>query len=262
MGFRVIEGEKMYELIFAFVVGISIGSFLNVCIYRIPNKLTVVCSVSRCGDCGERIKLGDMMPVLSYWINGGKCKYCKSSYSIRYMWVELLTGVLFLIPVLDGQTFTDLVFQWLFMSILIVISFIDIDEMIIPNKLLVGLAMLAVVQLALKKIMWKDSLMGIGLGLAVIVTISLLGKLLYRSSEVMGAGDWKYIIILSMLLGLQKTGLMLYLAVILCGVIGIYFMVSKQSRKIKLPFGPFLSMGSLIAYYYSDSIISILFSGV
>lgn len=252
----------MYELIFAFVVGISIGSFLNVCIYRIPNKVTVICSVSRCGDCGERIKLGDMIPVLSYWLNGGKCKYCKSSYSMRYMWVELLTGVLFLLPVLYGNTYTDLIFQWLFISILIVISFIDIDKMIIPNKLVALLTVLAVMQLALKKIMLKDSFMGIVLGLIVIAIIRLLGKLLYRSSEVMGAGDEKFIIILGMLLGLQKTGVTLYLAVILCGLIGIYFMVSKQSRKIKLPFGPFLSTGAFIAYYYSDSIVEILISGV
>ena len=131
--------------VFLFIFGLLIGSFLNVVIYRVPKEMSIIGPGSRCPSCGHDLKWLDLLPVLSYVFQKGRCRYCGESFSVRYAFVELLTGVLTLLLYLKYGAAFDLVFYMSLVYILIPCFFIDLDHMIIPN----GLVMTAGVFFAL-----------------------------------------------------------------------------------------------------------------
>ena len=119
-----------------FVIGIVIGSFLNVCIYRLPLGKSVISPPSACGSCGHRLGALDMIPVLSYFLLRGRCRYCNAAYSARYMLVELLTGILFALCGLYYLPGLKIILVFFFVACLIVQAFIDLDHQILLDEIL------------------------------------------------------------------------------------------------------------------------------
>jgi len=131
--------------LYIFILGIVFGSFFNVCIYRIPEKKSISNPPSTCPTCNTRLKPIDLIPVLSYLSSGRKCRYCKEPISSRYMCVELLTGILFLLVYNTYSIPTESIYYLTLVSLLIIITFIDIDHYIIPDGLIISGLVLALI---------------------------------------------------------------------------------------------------------------------
>lgn len=234
-----------------FVFGVMIGSFLNVCIYRIPNGLSIVYPPSRCGSCQKRLKARDLVPVVSYLLLGGRCRYCHSAVSLRYPLVEVLTGAVFvwcytvlgLSALLPGALILSF--------FLILIAFIDYDHQLILDKVLlwaVGAGLL--VNLCTAQHSWLDMLGGSLLGGGLLLTVALVSR------GGMGGGDVKFAAALGIWLGVQLTLLSLFLSFFLGGVSGIFLLLFRlKKRKDMIPFGPYLSAGALLTVLYGQDII-------
>lgn len=235
------------ELIIAFIIGVVIGSFLNVLIARIPEKQSIVSPPSRCPKCNQPIKPYDNIPILSYIILKGKCRYCHDNIPLRYFIVELTAGILFSFSYFFNNFNLNLnLFSILFfVSSLIVIAAIDFEKQIIPNKIVyfaipVGFALTAN---PLK------SIEGILIGGAV------LGLIVFINPNATGFGDIKLsaligvflgrIVLMSIFLG-YLTGSIVYVPLVL---------LKKKSRKDKIPLGTFISIGGIITIFWGRSLL-------
>ena len=166
----------IYFAIVSFIIGALLGSFFNVCIYRIPNKKSVVNPPSHCYNCNTRLKPLDLVPILSWTLLRGKCRYCGQKISPRYALVELLTGILFvLVYSVYGPSIMTLYYS-LLVSLLVIITFIDLDHYIIPDELVIFGSVGAVIFNILGQgISIKDSLLGgliCGGGMLVLIYLS------------------------------------------------------------------------------------------
>lgn len=237
--------------VFVFVLGLMFGSFYNVCIYRIPNNQSVVSPRSACGKCHTTLKAIDLIPVFSYLFLRGRCRHCHESYSSRYMFVEILTGLLFLFSYLNhGYSLMTLI-GWALSSILVMVIFIDIDHKLIFDRFSVFVILLAVVyHIYVSEISLYNIGLGFLIGGGILFVISLLGA--------MGGGDIKIMASFGLLLGFPKVVLALYLSFIIGGIISlIYIIICKiRSQKInrEIPFGPYLCIGTWITFYYGENI--------
>lgn len=249
-----------------FVIGLMVGSFLNVCIYRIPRELSIVYPASHCTECGYNISWFDLIPFFSYIMLRGRCRSCGSPISLRYPFIELLTGIVFLMLFIKyGLTPAFIIYAFL-MSILIVVFFIDLEHMIIPNKL-VMLAASAALVVALANAFvpldiygdsrWWNPFLGALLGSGFLLMVAVLGSLIFRSDEAMGGGDIKLMLPLGLFLGWRLTVLSLFLSVLIAGIAGIILLAMKiTSRKSSIPFGPFMVIGCFIAIMWGYQIIN------
>ncbi len=242
--------------LFVIVFGLIVGSFLNVCIHRIPLNQSIVKPRSRCPSCGHQIRAIENVPVLSWLLLKGRCSQCKTSISIRYPLVELLTGLIFLSIYLKFGITLDFYVYTAFLCLVVIITFIDIDFQIIPNiLLLIGLipAVIPMLTGGLELVpRYLIGMVGFGGGFYLL---GLVGKLVFKQ-EAMGMGDVKYAAVFGLLLGWQ-------LALVATGVAflssAVLIIVLMPFRKIgfgqRLPFGPFLSFGVLAAVLAGDRII-------
>jgi len=240
------------------LVGLAIGSFLNVLIYRLPREKKFVFGRSCCPSCQEPIKFYDNIPVLSYLILAGKCRSCNTKISVRYPLVEILNGSAYLFFFFQyGVTFDFLIFGFL-ASALIVIFFVDIDFQIIPDLItLPGMVLGLAVSFLPGGIGIADSLVGLVVGGGVLYLIAILGDWLFKK-ESMGGGDIKMTAMLGAFLGWQKVVLIFFAGAFIGLFVSIIMMiVSKNVRSTRvIPFGPFLATAAMIAIIYGDSIIS------
>ena len=252
--------------IFFFLLGSAIGSFLNVCIYRIPREKSIVNPPSACPGCEKPIRFYDNIPILSYILLKGKCRDCGSKISIRYPLVELLTGIFFLILYRQfGFSFELIVFV-IFLSLLIVISFIDLDFQIIPDVLSVGGVVLGFI-LAIIRPLFRyldpkfgilDSLYGIGLGGGLLFAIAWLYQF-FTKREGMGGGDIKLLGMIGAFCGWKGVIFSLVSGSVLGTIVGIPLMLAKgRNTKYAIPFGPFLSLGAIIFIFRGDSLMNLL----
>lgn len=252
--------EYIIIKLYVFLIGLIIGSFLNVCIYRIPNNESISMPPSHCMNCKSRLKWRDLVPVLSYLSTGGKCRYCGQKISSRYALVELMTGVLFL-TVFDLYGISiKTVYYSVFISILVTITFIDIDHYIIPDKILIfGLLFSLIFNILFKEVKLKQSILGLilsGGGMWIIISIiELIVK-----KECMGGGDIKLFGVVGFFLGL-KGGLLTIILSIYVGafyglIIIIYSKIKGKERNSVIPYGPFISVASIISIFFGDSIIN------
>lgn len=240
--------------IFIFLSGLLVGSFLNVCIYRIPGGESISFPPSHCTDCGGRIKPYDLIPLLSYAVLGGKCRFCGCSISLQYPLVELLTGLLFTALYLKfGLTFA-LYKGMIFFGLLIVISIIDLKttdiyfRVTLPG-ILTGLILAgAGYSLTLQSGFWSYIIGGLAGGGLIAVLILLTGG--------MGWGDAELCLLCGLYLGLPLTAAMLLIAFVTGGIVGVSLMLlRKKGRKDMIPFGPFLAAGSAIAYLFGQELV-------
>jgi len=233
-----------------FIFGACFGSFLGVVIYRLPRKLPTGLSRSMCPQCGRRIGWYDNIPILSYILLGGRCRFCKSRIPVRYLLVEVITASLFLFTYYQYGISIKTLSLLVFFSVLIAVSFIDLDTRKIPDVLtlpgmVVGLA------LSFWTISVLKSAVGIIVGVGVLWIIAVIGKLLLKQ-EAMGGGDIKLLGMVGAFLGPLGALLTLFFGA-LVGVV-----VSVPMRKRRVPFGPFLSAGAFIAAIWGERIINLI----
>ncbi|MBM3239894.1 prepilin peptidase [Candidatus Poribacteria bacterium] len=274
----VIEPVILFTYIMTFIVGLIIGSFLNVCIYRIPSEGLSIHYPrhSFCPSCGNTIRVYDNIPILSYFILGGKCRYCKSKISIQYPLVEFLTGAFFLLLLYTFQLSLTFVVACIFVSTLIAISAIDLKHFIIPNELvytgmIIGL-IFAIITAVInhKPIYVIYGIIGMFSGGGIILAVGWFGKLLLRR-EAMGMGDVKLMAMIGMYLSWwpyqQATSLeyllrsirllmiVLFISAFVGAIIGTIAMLFRkgESRNV-IPYGPFLAAAAVLTLLYGEKI--------
>lgn len=244
-------------LFFAAVVGLVIGSFLNVCIYRIPNNKSIVWPPSFCPKCGKPIKFYDNIPLLSYIMLWGKSRCCKQPISCQYPLVEALTAVLTVLFVWHyGVTVWTAIVLVVVYS-LIISSVIDLQLMIIPDRFSVGLIVFGLAVSFLNPnfngTAWHhflQSLLGASVGFFGTLAVALLGYVLFRK-EAMGGGDVKLMGGIGALVGWQGVITTIVFASVLGLIYSVFLMIFKGKKGgDAIPFGPFLSMGALINLFY------------
>lgn len=255
---------------YAGILGLLIGSFLNVCIYRIPKKESVVVTPSHCMSCGNRLTPLDLVPVFSYLFLRGKCRKCKVKISPRYAIVEFITGCVFLALFHKFKLSVDFFAAALLMSVLIAIFFIDIDHRIIPDGLVI-FALISGVPLVIYNLFkevwiygdrnWWTPLVGIISASGVFLLIALIGIAIYKSDDAMGMGDVKLFAPIGMFLGFKMALLALLISVVIGGLFSLLFMMLKvKGRKSTLPYGPFIVIGTFITYLYGWDIFNNIMS--
>jgi len=258
------------ELSAVFLFGLMVGSFLNVCIWRIPAEEQVVKGRSHCRSCGKQIAAYDNIPLVSWVLLGGKCRRCKAPISWSYPAVELATGLLFA-AVLARFGWTNVGFVYaVFGAALIVLSVIDLREMILPDEItLPGISLGVIVSFFVPELhgaaarwggLWAG-VIGALAGSGVIYGIGWVGTKLFRrklkaigEEEAMGFGDVKLMAMVGSVIGLWKVLLVsLILAPMSGAVIGLA--IKARTKQEIIPFGPFLVAGTLVAVFSGDSII-------
>lgn len=256
----------IFQNIFVFILGIVFGSFLNVCIYRIPRGESIIKQPSHCPSCGSRLKTPDLIPVASYIFLKGKCRYCGIGIPVLYTVVELVTAAVFLLLFnIYGLSVEALVSIYL-MSILACVFFIDIEHRIIPDGLviagIVGGVFLFVYNL-FKPVLffgdryWWNPLLGMVIGSGFLFMVALVGFLIYKTDDALGMGDVKIFIPIGMILGWKLTIIALFTAIISGGITGIVLILLRlKERKSTIPLGPFISLGAFIALVWGWDIIN------
>ena len=241
-----------------FILGLFIGSFLNVVIYRLPRNESIISPRSHCPHCGKKIHFFDNIPVISYMILQGKCRYCKNQISPRYLIVELITAVALVSLYHIFGINMEMLFFSIFVLILITISFIDIENMKILNKIVLpGIAIGLFMTLIFRPDNIVQSILGMICGGGVLLSWFYIGKLLFRKKESLGAGDIKFAALIGVFLGVKTTLIALFLSSLFFTLIAI-FLISLKKAKLdsKIPFAPFLATGALVSMCFGNELLS------
>lgn len=243
----------MAILLVLFFLGTVIGSFLNVCIYRLPQEQSIVSPPSHCPQCGERLRPWDLIPVLSWLFLRGKCRYCASSVSGRYTIVEMLTGLLFLLCFLVVGLSFELIKALIFASFLIIITFVDLDHQLILDRVLIWMAGAGVIIN-----LWIGAPMPGALNMLLAAAagggVLLLIAVLTRGG--MGGGDIKFMAVLGLWLGWPYIIMVLLLSFVIGGAAGLVLILFKlRGRKDFIPFGPFIAIAAFITLLYGLDIM-------
>jgi leader peptidase (prepilin peptidase)/N-methyltransferase len=264
--------------ILSFIVGTFLGSFLNVCIYRVPNGISIVHPRSHCISCKTPLRFYNNIPVISFLLLRGRCKNCNATISPRYLIVEILSGIICVLSVWEFGITLQTLFYLIFLFCLVVVTFIDIEHMIIPNVItipgiLIGLvygvirtdwgnltifltdsnahpykmASIIVSQPAF------DSIFGAILGGGLLYIIALI-YLILRKREGMGMGDVKLLAMIGAFLGWKSIIYVTLISSVLGTIVGIAIIVYKRGDiRYALPFGPFLSLAAALYLFISEA---------
>ncbi|MEH1889173.1 MAG: A24 family peptidase [Nostoc sp.] len=269
--------------VMVFALGASIGSFINVIVYRLPAGLSILWPPSRCPHCLNQLKAYDNVPVFGWISLRGRCRYCKSKIYVRYPVVEGVTGIIFLLVFLVFQVSTLTIGYWAFCSWLLALSLIDLDTMTLPNRLtqsglVVGILFQMVVGFLpeASSVTLVNHLMmaivGAVLGLWLFDAIAILGSIAFGKAA-MGAGDAKLAAMMGAWLGWKYLLLASFIACVLGALVGSGVIMrrrirgasrreaptqetSRQRLGQKMPFGPFLALGSVITLFSGEAILS------
>ncbi len=242
--------------IFVFAFGAVVGSFLNVCIYRLPKDESVVFPPSHCPNCGFKIPFYDNIPILSYLLLAGKCRSCKAPISIQYPLVELINALLTLFLFMRfGLSFAFLVL-FIFCSAMVVITFIDLEHQIIPDVIsLPGIVLGFVFSFFIPQLGWLNSLIGIVAGGGSLLLVAY-GYELIAKKEGMGGGDIKLLAMMGAFFGWKAIPFIVFVSSLVGSVIGITVMlIQKKDSKLAIPFGPFLALGAILYIFFGRQAI-------
>ena len=260
----------VFGIIFAVLFGLLIGSFLNVCIDRLPAGQSIVKPPSHCSACGRRLALTDLLPVFSYLFLQGRCRYCGAKIPARLMWVELGTGLLFGYLYWHFGLSIELLLAVVYSSVFIVLTMIDLDRQLIlnvivyptavialgvsflvpPSQLLSGSGKVTFLPSFLPQAGIAQAAIGAGIGLVVFTLIIILSR------GGMGWGDAKMAGLIGAITG-YLIPLAILLAVVIGGLLAVVLLVFKlKKRKEGIPFGPFLAIGALITMLWGNAIAS------
>jgi len=266
----------MLGQIIVFIFGSVVGSFLNVCIHRMPKSESVVWPRSHCPQCGKRIPGYDNIPFISFILLKGKCRFCQEKISWRYPLVELIAALLFLAFFTRYGLSYNFFFYVVLASALIIATFVDIRHRIIPDEvsiggLFVGFILnsvrgfnLAPLSFSFKPML--SSLSGIIVGAGIIYLTGWLFDLVYfkwlknppinGETESMGGGDVMLLAMIGAFLGAPRALLTFFIAPFFGAIIGIVILITKKDHTI--PYGPFLSIAALISIFFSDKLLRFL----
>ncbi len=239
-----------------FIFGTCIGSFLNVCIYRIPAALSIVHPGSSCPRCKTMLPFYDNIPILSYLLLLGKCRNCKAPIAIRYPFVELLGGFFALACGMSfGLTLHGLV-SFAFIVTLIVVTFIDLDHRIIPDTIsLPGIPVFFLATFAVPTVTWHASAIGIVAGGGSLFAVAWVYQTM-TGREGMGGGDIKLLAMIGAMVGWQGVLFTLFAASAIGTLVGILAMIkSGKGMRLAIPFGPFLALGAIIYLFFGEGLI-------
>ncbi len=244
------------EYLILFLLGAVIGSFLNVCIYRLPRHISLVRPGSFCPDCGVHIPFYHKIPVLSYLFLRGQCHSCGKSISFQYFAVELLSSVLTVLSYSKFGPSAAFVFYTVFIYFLIVISFIDLSTQLIHNRILLYLLSFGVFfNLLFYVKTWESVLLGFFAGGASLLFFALLGQVLFRK-ESMGMGDIKFAAVLGFFMGWKMVLLALFVGFIYAFLTMIVLSAARRHRIAGyVPMAPFLTIGTLTFIYWGPALI-------
>ena len=239
--------------LFSFLFGLILGSFLNVCIHRIPRKESLVRPPSACPQCNERIRFYDNIPLISYAILRGKCRFCKKTISIRYPVVEFLSGCLSMSLFIKYGLTPHYFLFYFFSASLVIITFVDLRHKIIPDVIslpgiVIGLA--AASLFSLNGLSWKDSLIGMIIGGGLLYLIGVSYEWL-RKKEGMGMGDVKLLAMIGAWMGYMALPYIILISS-LTGIIigGGSLLLTRRDLGQRIPFGPFLVLGTLMTLFF------------
>lgn len=246
-----------YMAVISFLLGLVLGSFMNVCIYRIPLQKSIANPGSHCMTCFSPIRWYDNIPLLSYMLLVGRCRECRSPVGFRYPLVEALAGALslalflrhgFTLPYLHGLVFS---------LSLVVITFIDLDHMIIPDVISIpGIIIGIPASLLVPDTSVTDSLIGIIAGGGSFYLIAL-GYSLVTGKEGMGGGDIKLMAMIGAWLGWQPLPVIVLLSALTGALVGgVYIVASGKGARARIPFGPFIALGTLTYMFFGREILT------
>lgn len=245
----------IWPVIIIVLLGLFIGSFLNVCIYRIPRSESIVWPGSHCPVCGQKIKPWDNIPILSYIILRGRCRGCSEKISPRYPVVEALSGLLALGMLYRFGLTVTFVIYYAWACVLLVITFIDIDYQIIPDRFSIGGIIIGLGLVYWLPVTYKDSLLGLVLGSGLLVAV-IYGYYFLTKKQGMGGGDVKLLGMIGVFTGWQGVLFTIFAGSLAGTLFGLpWAFVQKKTMKAAIPFGPFLALGALIFVFFGSQII-------
>jgi len=242
--------------ILTFVFGAVVGSFLNVCIHRIPRGRSIVRPRSHCPVCQKAIAPYDNIPLLSYFILRGRCRHCGTAISPVYPAVELLTAVLSLVLFRKFGLSLPYLAAFAFSASLVAVTFIDLEHQIIPDVIsLPGIPLFAAAGMGIMGLSLSDSLIGILLGGGVLYLVAA-GYELLKKQEGMGGGDIKLLAMIGGFLGWKSLLFVILVSSLLGAVVGISVILYKKGDlKYAIPFGPFLSAAAVLYLFYGETFL-------
>lgn len=253
---RNIEDQNMLHII-SIIFGAIVGSFLNVCIYRLPREESIVFPGSHCPHCKISLRFYDNIPIISYILLRGKCRHCHHFISLQYPIIEGITALSFLFIFIHFGISLNSLIYFAFISALIVITVIDLYHQIIPDVLsLPGIGIGLLASLVLPNITFWESLIGIISGGGILLLVASGYQWLFKR-EGMGGGDVKLLAMIGAFLGWKSVFLTIILSSFIGSFVGIILILIKgKNFKYAIPFGPFLSLGAVISLFYQSEIIS------
>ncbi|HEY7926827.1 MAG TPA: prepilin peptidase [Candidatus Dormibacteraeota bacterium] len=248
-----------FDIALAAIGGLCLGSFLNVVAYRLPAGLSLVTPGSACPGCGAAIRPYDNLPVVSWLALGGHCRACDTSISPRYPLTEALTGALFATVVIAKGASASVWLDLIFVAGLVAVTRIDLEHRIIPNRIVAPLALAAVVLTAVFEphLLPERLIAGAAAGGFILAAV-----LAYPAG--MGMGDVKLAAVMGLVLG-RAVAPAMFIALIAGTIVGIGVLAHKgvsDGRRTRVPFGPFLALGSVIALFAGDALVNVYLHGV
>ncbi len=235
------------SFIWVILVGLALGSFLNVVIYRLPKRESLVKPGSRCPSCHKPIAWYDNIPLLSFFLLGGKCRHCKAPIPWRYPVVEAITALV-LSALFAVHGLSPLFFVYSVLTLfLIPIAFIDLQT---------GFILGVILAFGLQFENWKSLLIGAVVGGAILLFFGMLGKWMFRKESI-GMGDVKLLVLIGVYMGFPEVVYSLFLGVF---VAGFFILVGMVMKKIRLsdtiPFGPFIAIGTVVYMCFGNVLLS------
>jgi leader peptidase (prepilin peptidase)/N-methyltransferase len=242
--------------VYAAILGLIVGSFLNVVIHRVPRQISVLRPRSRCGWCGAAVAVRDNIPILSFLLLRGCCRACGAPISARYPAVELATGTAFVACVARFGPRPDAAVAALFCALLISLALIDLEHYLLPDSLTLGgiVAGLAL-QPLFTEVGWVAALLGTALGAGILILIMNLWFWV-RAEEGMGLGDVNMLAMIGAFLGWQGMLLALFVATLSGTAVGLALVATRRGGfRSRLPFGVFLAIGGFVSLFWGRQLI-------
>lgn len=235
---------KIYYMIVTFIFGTVLGSFYNVVGYRLPKEESLISPPSHCPKCNHRLGASELVPILSYLFQMGKCKNCKSKISMFYPIFEFSTGILFMISYLIFGFSIDFFIAITFISMLLIIIISDYQTMIIPDSVLIVSSILLIIELFIKNgfNVYVNILDGI-ISFMIMFLLKKFGDFLFKK-ESMGGGDIKLMAVIGLVLNYKLAIISIFLASIIGLPVSLVILYKNKTNII--PFGPFLSVSAII----------------
>lgn len=248
--------EKLYLIIF-FVFGSVLGSFYHVLATRLSKGLSIISPPSHCENCNHKLNWYELIPVLSYIIQGGKCRECKKKLSISYLLIEICTGILFAVCFHVFDFTLELLIALIFVSSLIIIIISDIEYMIILDEVLV-FSIFAIIIIDIFSIGFYETSLKVLAGIGSFLTMLLIKKVgdVIFKQESLGGGDIKLMFLVGLVIGYPMAVSNIFLATFIAFPIALFLLISKKDNII--PFGPFLSMAAIILFVWGLNFTDII----